>query len=1737
MKKVKKSSIKLSGDVNIASKEVVLKGKKSKAWEDLKAPYKDNSKDFEKLLPRLLGGLPVMAGVPSEKDKLMLKLMGGLAVCAGVNITKNPNGSYGVSYTNALNRVRNNAKPVTEELNEEQLKQEIYKIISGMLEKGGPAFASWNALLKDLMKNHGMENFLKGARAALCAMTGDPVNANTGNFIYSKEDIKILSRIPLSFTRFYNSKEEKVGVFGKGWRHSYEISVEKEKNGYIVHLADGQDEAYLLDDEGRTVSVFDDFNRLQKTKDGFEYKSGTGLLYLFNKEGRLLCIKRKDGVKVLLSYDTKGRLLSVSDKAGNSLNLSYDNLGKLREVKDHVGRKIEYGYESTQLTRVYSNGQRMYDYFYEKELLVKIKNPRGVYVLENLYDGADRVKIQRFADGGIIRYEYDSEESKTFVTNQNENVEVHIHDENFRNIESEYAGESESFTYDERNLLTSYTDKRGNTTVYEYDKKGNLKSCIHPDGEAEGFEYDENSNISVYYKNKEEIERYSYDDKGRLVERKNALGEITSIEYKEGEYEEGKETKESLIVTLPDGSKSKVFYDEKGNISRIEEESGNVLTYEYDALNRVRVSIDGNKNRTEFSYNDKDLLTGVKDAMGNTCRYEYTENGKLSLFEDFRGSITKLNYNEMNKIKDFTLPDGENFMLEYDLCQNLTKEIRSDGGEVRYVYNAANLVEKKILQNKGEYEYRYDANGNLISVIDPLGDSEEYSYDERNRLLSFKDKSGVVTEYEYGKHYLNITNSLGTHKVKYDILGRIILETDVYGVTKEYEYNELGKIKKVKIGEFETVYDYYNGGLLERKTYPDKRYEIFTYDKNQNIIKRENEKGDYILITYDKLNRIIEVRNNFSQRQSFEYDAMGNIVKETDALGHMTKYSYSLGGKLTSVLDAMGNRTEYGYDKAGRLVTVYRHEGDKELLKSIESDKYHKEEKLEPQNLPRITRYKRNLMGDIVSITNAYGEEETFSYDLLGRVKLRKDMEGYETAYSYTEAGDIKSILYNDGRSVEYTYNSLRQLIQVKDALGTINIETDKFGRATKVVDYTGDEVSYRYGKYGERLKTVYPDGKSVSYEYDKYLRLTSLTSGNKRVDYTYDKEGRLIRKDMPDEVSSIYKYNERGLLSSLRHLKENRNVEEYTYDYDLLGNKTKIVKYRDVSVKGIEDDNKEEIIHRLWQDSGTFNYSYDSLNRLVEVKRGDRLLHKYAYDAFGNRTLLKNEDKDIRYTYDALDRLIKEGGLQGSKIYEYDKRGNLTGITDRGRKIRAYEYDATGRLGLSYSFLGKARSYSYDGLGNRVGIKEYEFERGGFGENKLKDISELDLLQKEPIYEEKYTLDRTRAYHNLLQNKTIKRGNLAAQSYAWDFNAVFMEGEGKEFTYLQDELGSVIRLLEVGNEGQTVYGYNEFGEDTYNTQGKIQPFGYTGYRYDNVADTYFAQAREYVVVVGRFAGEDKDWFTRFMIPQSINLYSYCVSNPLTYVDKTGFDLRSAADTVGNYIKNEKDPFGVFIGTHWMSGTGKSVVEVPLYTGENGPWGQYMMENPILTGKVGDLVIPIGDKVKPGEIIDVTLEIPHMVIENGENAVGYQFLHGTNESVGGFKISGSVMKNTNGDVTYMMTYTWNDIIDPNNMYTTDIEKSNAAKGNGIVKPKDYEIHLTWNDATTIRANEGKMFWQKNLGWLKNWNKNWKSGMTKEYIDAYNESEAEQERIGALAWEDLRSQIYSLHPEYYCKTTE
>ena len=190
------------------------------------------------------------------------------------------------------------------------------------------------------------------------------------------------------------------------------------------------------------------------------------------------------------------------------------------------------------------------------------------------------------------------------------------------------------------------------------------------------------------------------------------------------------------------------------------------------------------------------------------------------------------------------------------------------------------------------------------------------------------------------------------------------------------------------------------------------------------------------------------------------------------------------------------------------------------------------------------------------------------------------------------------------------------------------------------------------------------------------------------------------------------------------------------------------------------------------------------------------------------------------------------------------------------------------------------------------------------------------------------------------------------------------------------------------------------------------------------------------------------------------------------------FSNSPASDIYDRSNKNvwsfEHDAPGVYILSHWLFG-GKDYIQ------EDGVWGNYMKSNEELTSKVKKIVIPLANNLGLNDSKDVDITIP-MEIENGESIIGYQYLHGTNADVGGFQIKGKVYKNEKGDVTYDLTYTWNDIIDPNYYYHTDAAKAEFAKSIPFANPKDYTIRISWHDKTKIKANPG--VFNQNSGWLK-----------------------------------------------------
>ena len=297
-------------------------------------------------------------------------------------------------------------------------------------------------------------------------------------------------------------------------------------------------------------------------------------------------------------------------------------------------------------------------------------------------------------------------------------------------------------------------------------------------------------------------------------------------------------------------------------------------------------------------------------------------------------------------------------------------------------------------------------------------------------------------------------------------------------------------------------------------------------------------------------------------------------------------------------------------------------------------------------------------------------------------------------------------------------------------------------------------------------------------------------------------------------------------------------------------------------------------------------SYGYDALGRLSEIQKDGQIQTAYGYDAFGNRTWKEENGERTSYQYNILNQMVSEKHREVWKEYGYDKRGNLTGIQENGAWKKQYVYGAINRLEEAVDAAGKQARYQYNRLGHRIGKQE-----GVLPKEKLEKLDPQSRIGMEIGNSRQitYTLDLTRQYYNLLERTEENR----SQRYFWDGNVAAYEENGERNYYLQDELGSPLRIEDESGFTRETYGYGAFGEDLYGNQGVLQVFGYTGYQRDNVAGTYYAQAREYQAEVGRFVSED---FVGGVTghPYSINKYQYCAENPLAYIDLNGKFLITA---------------------------------------------------------------------------------------------------------------------------------------------------------------------------------------------------------------------------------------------------
>ena len=1302
---------------------------------------------------------------------------------------------------------------------------------------------------EDMLTRCGVEDIKSGTSKAI----GDPVNAATGNFIYSKTDITIDGFNPIGFSRFYNSIDNWQGAFGTNWHHNFEIALRKITESHIeITFEDGHVEKFTLNQKGSYSPVPGKYGKLSINENGgYVFQQKGGRKYTFLSSGSLAAIVELSGSCTQIIYENN-RISKIQNECGYLLLEYKDNL--ISKIVDSAGRCIEYSYDSGNLSSFKNTEGDIYSYGYDnKRRFTTVIDPLDKMVITNVYDDKDRTIEQHMGDGTSNSFEYDDIDSATTFTERNGVQIIYKRDSQQRIYETVFINGSEMQTFDDKNHTTSYTDKNGNKYRYEYDENGNIVKEINPLGFSTWFTYNKDNRITSIKTQGESIYNYNYDDKGNLTSTSDPLGRRLNIEYNT----KGRPVK----ILLPDESFYSLEYDTRGNPVSLKDPMGNVTTLVYDALNRVKSVTRPQGNILEFEYTPGGKVKKVTYPDGTFTSVSYNAKGLPVQETDTGGNITKYKYNDAGKLIQSIDPLGRVTEYEYDSMLNICKIIAPDGSITKYVYNDANLVCSIVDEEGYTTSYEYDSKGNVTRFTDPRGNCSAYRYDALDRLIRAEDANKAVTRFEYtcdGK-LQKITDALkGVTEYEYNLAGEVTCVKDVLGNRSTFTYNVFGLLESSTDSRGATTkYEYNSNGKVTKVINPDSTNTSFEYDRNGNVTAVIDAKGAKTVYTYDSMDRLRTIINAQGGIRSVEYTKTGNISAIIDENGNKLQYSYDALGRLIEVTDAKGSITKYIYDAAGNLTELHQHMG----ISAETLDTMYPYEGLELLHQSTgntlVTRFAYDKRGLLTEEINSANKVTLYSYDKSGNLVSQTDREGFVTQFQYDAVNNMKGITYDDGKAVEYTYDLLGRVTGIKDWLGSNEFSLDPLGRVLKVRDFANRMTEYKWGPGGEKQLVKYPDGNMVFYDYDIMGRLERVRDAQKRVtNYRYDKIGNVIEKVLPNGIKSEYQYDSLSRLVQMSSADINgKTLEDFRYAYDAIGNRTGITRNRyDLepleAVKGI---------------LGETRYQYDKFNQLVEVISPDMEIEKYFYDTLGNRVRTESWRSGqffsaTNYMYDNQARLIEMASKEKHTYMEYDHRGNLNRTVENGQITGQYIFNAANLLEKAINRQGDVTSFIYDGLGRRMSMQTN-------------------------THKQHYVLDITKPYYNVLM---VYDKNFAMQRYVHGLDMVSVHTREGGHYYINDELGSPIGLTDQAGSLAARYSYDEFGRPTVLKHPSTPfPFSYTGYQYDASTGLQYAQARYYMPEIGRFISEDS-YRGQPEEPQSLNRYTYCHNNPLFFVDPDG---------------------------------------------------------------------------------------------------------------------------------------------------------------------------------------------------------------------------------------------------------
>ena len=499
---------------------------------------------------------------------------------------------------------------------------------------------------------------------------------------------------------------------------------------------------------------------------------------------------------------------------------------------------------------------------------------------------------------------------------------------------------------------------------------------------------------------------------------------------------------------------------------------------------------------------------------------------------------------------------------------------------------------------------------------------------------------------------------------------------------------------------------------------------------------------------------------------TYEYNGHGQILREVDGEGKEVLYTYNdLGWKIREQIKvqetdpALYRVIAYTYDSQGNKVEEAY--GQQEVERDGEPDGWH-----------RIHfSYDKNNHLNVVK--DDFGAKMRYDYDCLGNVTLE------ERAI----ADGVHSVIH-------YAYNKNGWLVQRTE-------EIQGNGPVQAAV------TRYAYDANGNLTKITTPKGSEIHRSYDADDRLTEervLDRKNgidRRVQYAYDAAGNVLKQAILGTDGECLESSTRYDLKDRATHRTNPagGVTRYLYDRnDRLR--------KEISPYGYEPES---------DDGAGVSYTYDSRgNRLRTTNALGEVVQEFSYNlrnqpviqknTFGNRT-------ELSYELDGKIKDIRRSGNHQRTLqqYEYNARGQITGVVDGNRNPISYDVDSWGRItGIGFADGGK-EGYEYtpagqvsrtiDGNGNAV---QYRY-------NSLGKISErIDQLGFTETF--RYDEEGNLSLHIDRDGRQLQR---ACNVFGQPVYEKASDAEGKHTnisTWHYDSLGRVTRAVCDGKSYEYIY-------------------------------------------------------------------------------------------------------------------------------------------------------------------------------------------------------------------------------------------------------------------------------------------------------------------------------------------